>query len=40
MRTSNKNNVEKKMSAKDDMSLAKDIKDIEFDLMQDLADSV
>lgn len=36
----NKNNVEKKMSAKDDMSLAKDIKDIEFDVMQDLADSI
>ena len=36
----NKNNVEKKMSAKDEMSLAKDIKDIEFDMMQDLADSI
>ena len=38
MKTSN--NVDKKMAPKDDMSLAKDIKDIEFDLMQDLADSV
>jgi hypothetical protein len=40
MRASNKNNVEKKMSANNDMSLAKDIKDIQFDFMQDLADSV
>ena len=38
MKTSN--NVDKKMAPKDDMSLAKDIKDIEFDLMQDLADSI
>ena len=36
----NKNNVEKKMSASNEMSLAKDIKDIEFDMMQDLADSI
>ena len=40
MKTSSKNNVEKKMSSKNDSSLAKDTKDIEFDLMQDLADSV
>jgi len=40
MKTSNKNNVEKKMSANNDKSLAKDIKDIQFDFMQDLADSV
>ena len=38
MKTSN--NVDKKMAPKNDMSLAKDIKDIEFDLMQDLADSI
>ena len=36
----NKNNVDKKMAASNEMSLAKDIKDIEFDMMQDLADSI
>ena len=34
----NKNNVDKKMSAKDDMSLAKDIQDIEFDISGGLYD--
>ena len=34
----NKNNVDKKMSAKDDKSLAKDIQDIEFDISGGLYD--
>ena len=36
----NKNNVDKKMAAKDDMSLAKEIKDIEFDISGDLYDQM
>ena len=36
----NKNNVDKKMAAKDDKSLAKDIKDIEFNITGDLYDQM
>ena len=34
------NNIEKSMPARDGVSLAKDIKDIEFDLLKDLADTI
>ena len=37
---STNNNIEKSMPARDGVSLAKDVKDIEFDLMQDLADTI
>jgi len=35
-----KNNIDKKMEARDDISLAKDIQDIEFDVLQNLADTI
>ena len=34
------NNIEKSMPARDGVSLAKDIKDIEFDLLKNLADTI
>ena len=34
------NNIEKSMPARDGVSLAKDIKDIQFDLLKDLADTI
>jgi hypothetical protein len=34
------NNIEKSMPARDGVSIAKDIKDIEFDLLKDLADTI
>lgn len=34
------NNIDKAMPARDGVSLAKDIKDIEFDLLKDLADTI
>jgi hypothetical protein len=35
-----KNNIDKKMEARDGISLAKDIQDIEFDVLQNLADTI
>jgi len=35
-----KNNIDKKMEARDSISLAKDIQDIEFDVLQNLADTI
>ena len=35
-----KNNIDKKMEARDGTSLAKDIQDIEFDVLQNLADTI
>ena len=37
---STNNNIEKSMPARDGVSLAKDIKDIEFDLLKNLADTI
>ena len=34
------NNIEKSMPARDGVSLAKDIKDIEFDLLKNLTDDI